>query len=86
MRTFALLLGSLQAAKLKFQEKTDFSSYPEVSDCDNCASVVQTVDGLTVKSGVLDKTAIAYGTYDDTLNTTGWERVKDFYIERFLYF
>ena len=72
MKILALFLGCLHASKLKFKEKTDFSTFPEVSSCDNCASVVQTVDGLTVKTGVLDKKAIAYGTYDDTLNTTGW--------------
>jgi len=72
MKTLALVLGCLHASKLKFKEKIDFSTFPEVSSCDNCASVVETVDGLTVKTGLLDKTAIAYGTYDDTLNTTGW--------------
>ena len=74
MKSLFFLLGCLEASKLKFKEKKDFSALPEVSACDNCASVVQTVDGLTVKTGLLDKTAIAYGTYDDTLNTTGWVR------------
>jgi len=57
--------------KLKFE--SDYQKTQTSKECDNCASVVQDANGkFIVKTGVLDTTAIAYGTFDDTLNSTGW--------------
>jgi len=65
MRRFGLfLLNLITAEKLKFTKG---------AQCGNCASVILDGSGKwEIKKGVLDQTAIAYGTFDDTLNSTGW--------------
>lgn len=74
MRGFSIvaLFGLSNGTKLYFEKKQFENDGFSYSSCDNCASVVQNIDGYSVKAGVLDKTSIAYGTYDDTLNSTGW--------------
>jgi hypothetical protein len=53
-----------------FSNKLRFSK-PQI--CTNCASVVQNADGkYIVQKGILDDKALAFGTFDDTLNSTGW--------------